>query len=34
MQTENAYFIVRPENKRTQVMARDFEAWILKEVSA
>lgn len=34
MQTENAYFIVRPENKRTQVAARDFEAWILKEVSA
>lgn len=34
MQTDNAYFIVRPENKRTQVAARDFEAWILKEVSA
>lgn len=33
LQTENAYFIVRPENKKTQVAARDFEAWILREVS-
>ena len=34
MQTENAYFIVRPENKRTQVAARDFEAWLLEEVGS
>ena len=33
MQTENAYFVVRPENKRTQVAARDFEAWLLQEVA-
>lgn len=34
MQTDNAYFIVRPENKKAQVAARDFETWILKEVAA
>lgn len=34
LQTENAYFIVRPENKRTQVAAREFEAWLLEEVSS
>lgn len=34
MQTENAYFIVRPENKRTQVAARDFEVWLLEEVGS
>lgn len=33
MQTDNAYFIVRPESKKTNVAARDFEAWLLDEVS-
>lgn len=32
MQTENAYFIVRPENKKAQLAARNFEAWLLEEV--
>ncbi|MDO1583071.1 LysR family transcriptional regulator [Rhizobium oryzicola] len=33
MRTENGYYIVRPENKRTQVTAQAFEAWILGEVA-
>ncbi|MCM2293999.1 LysR family transcriptional regulator [Allorhizobium sp. BGMRC 0089] len=33
MQTENAYFIVRPENKTAQIAARDFEAWLLTQVT-
>ena len=33
MSTENAYYIVRPESKKTQPVAGDFEEWLLSEVS-
>ncbi|CDX25634.1 LysR family transcriptional regulator [Mesorhizobium plurifarium] len=33
MSTENAYYIIRPETKRTQLSAEHFEAWLLSEVT-
>ncbi|MFB0690330.1 LysR substrate-binding domain-containing protein [Agrobacterium pusense] len=34
MSTENAYFIVRPENKGTQALAGEFQEWLLQEVTS
>ncbi|WP_175577200.1 LysR family transcriptional regulator [Rhizobium oryziradicis] len=30
--TENAYYIVRPDTKQTQPIAKDFETWLLTEL--
>ncbi|PDT80817.1 LysR family transcriptional regulator [Sinorhizobium sp. BJ1] len=34
MSTDNAYYIVRPENKSTQTVAGDFQEWLLREVKS
>ncbi|GGE14781.1 LysR family transcriptional regulator [Rhizobium sp. 25PS6] len=33
MQTENAYYIVRPEQKRTLGLAVEFQEWLLQEIN-
>lgn len=33
MQTENAYYLVRPESKQTDSIAASFQDWLLREVS-
>jgi DNA-binding transcriptional LysR family regulator len=33
MQTENAYYIVRPEQKRTLGLAVEFQEWLLREIN-
>ncbi|WP_027486545.1 LysR family transcriptional regulator [Allorhizobium undicola] len=34
MSTENAYYVVRPESRRTQAMADAFENWVLGQVGS
>ncbi|WP_189521807.1 MULTISPECIES: LysR family transcriptional regulator [unclassified Mesorhizobium] len=33
MQTENAYWVVRPEQKRTMGLAVEFQEWLLREIN-